>query len=318
MLKRLSILLLFFLVGSAFSQGTTGRISGVVKDADTGDFLPGVNVLVEGTSMGASTDVDGFYVILNVPVGKQTLRFSYVGYSDVLVSDVVVSVDLTTELNANMATDTGSSDVVEVVAKNRLVRREETNSTVVKTAEEIKNVPVRDVQSLIAISAGVVKQDNSTNMFTRGGRANETAIVVDGVNQNNVLTGVVTQRISRNAIEQIQVQTGGFNAEYGDVMSGLIHITQKSGSEKYEGGFEVATDAFTGGDGWGSRSYNQYFYNAFVSGPIVPNNKDLFFFANVEYQDNADRAPNYEVNDIAVKPGNVPNSPPVFPSAFNA
>ena len=304
MSKRLIQIFCLLMFSFSLLAGTNGKISGIVKDRSTGEALPGVNVYIEGTSLGSSTDIDGFYVILNVPVGSHTVLASYVGYNDVKTNNVVVSVDLTTEVNIEMDESVGGTDVVVVEATRSLVRKDETNNIIVKTGAELKNLPVADVQGMIANTAGVAKNDNSDAMYTRGGRSNETAIVVDGVNQNNLLDGTVIARVSRNAIEQMQVQTGGFNAEYGDVLSGLIHITQKSGSEKYEAAFETYTDRVISDDIFGGHNYGHTGVNGYVSGPIIPGNNKFLFFANVDFIEKADKAPTYAVNGIGRKPGN--------------
>src|SRR5262245_41810888 len=95
---RYVTLFLLFLYNSGIS-GTTGKITGTVKDSQTGEPLVGVNVIIEGKSLGASTGVDGSYLILNVPPGKYSLIASAIGFIKKTITDVTVSVDLTTTID---------------------------------------------------------------------------------------------------------------------------------------------------------------------------------------------------------------------------
>ena len=84
MKRILAICLILAFVPAVFA-GTSGKIAGIVKDKQTGEPLPGVNVLIEGTTLGASTDIDGYYVIVSVPVGVHQLKVSYIGYKEILI-----------------------------------------------------------------------------------------------------------------------------------------------------------------------------------------------------------------------------------------
>ena len=96
MLKKLLMMFMVFLMTGSVYAGVTGKIAGFVRDSNTGEPLPRVNVILEGTLMGASSDVDGYYAILNIPPGVYKVQASYIGYQKVEVVNVKVSVDLTT------------------------------------------------------------------------------------------------------------------------------------------------------------------------------------------------------------------------------
>ncbi|HXX64085.1 MAG TPA: carboxypeptidase-like regulatory domain-containing protein, partial [Bacteroidota bacterium] len=91
------------------TAGNTGKIAGEIKDSQTGEAVVGASVQVEGTTMGAATNIDGYYVILNVQPGKYTLVASGVGYNKKTVSNVQVSIDFTTTIDFKL-----TSTVVEV------------------------------------------------------------------------------------------------------------------------------------------------------------------------------------------------------------
>jgi outer membrane receptor protein involved in Fe transport len=293
MVKKIILLsMIFALVPFLLFSGTTGKIAGVITDQSTGDPLPGVNVVIEGTTMGTSTDVDGYYFILQVPPGKYDLRISYIGYKEIVYEDVTVSADLTSEVNVSLEPTTLElGEAIVVTAERELIRKDETNKIEIRTAEEIKTLPVRNLNNIASITSGTVNFDG--NVYVRGGRSNETAYVVDGVVQNELWGGTNRTTINPNSIEELQVQTGGFNAEYGAIMSGLVVVTTQAGSPEYHLTAEAITDAFLSKDSetLGAYSYGFNDLNLTLSGPLIPTWDKLTFFASYQRLTMSDRDP---------------------------
>jgi len=267
----------------ALFGATAGKIAGRVVDRATGEPLAGVNVIVDDPSLvlGAATDVDGYYSILNVPVGGYKIRTTYIGYKDYVIQNVRVSVDLTTEVNFEMEQTALEFEEVLVTAVRPMIRKDETNTNIIRTAEEINNMPIRGMQQIISTTAGVVKDDNSLVMNVRGGRGGETAMYVDGVLVNDPYNKAVRVYLPNEAIEEMSVQTGGFNAEYGDAMSGIIAVTTNVGGERYNASVQAITDEFLAADkkmlGTYSYGYNEYIFS--LSGPVIPKTKHTFFIS---------------------------------------
>lgn len=288
----LSLLLLFLIPGVMFAQ--SGKIHGTVMDSKTKEPLIGANIIVEGTNFGASTDVDGVFMILNVPVGTYTMKGSYIGYRTITISNVRVSRDLTTEVKFELTSEDVQVQTVEIVAERPLINKDYTNTLKVKTAEDIETLPVRGVTNIIGLQASVVKDEASNTFYIRGGRAEETAVFIDGVPVTSAFNGQASAafaNLGQSAIEELQVQTGGFNAEYGSAMSGVINATTKSGSTRYSVSGEVITDGFISPEvgkngGWG---FN--IYNGSISGPIIPDNDNATFFIGGERQYLGDNDP---------------------------
>jgi outer membrane receptor protein involved in Fe transport len=140
---------------------------------------------------------------------------------------------------------------------------------------------MRGMQDLSASVAGVVKQDNSNTMNIRGGRGNENAVYVDGVLVNDPYNYAVRAYVPNEAIEEISVQTGGFNAEYGEAMSGIIIMTTNSGTRRYSGSVQAITDGFldTRTKNLGTYGYGYNEYNVTLGGPIIPGKRHTFFFS---------------------------------------
>lgn len=261
--------------------GTTGKMAGVVKDSETGDPLIGANVQILNTPLGDASDENGNFVILNVPVGRHDVKVSYMGYTSVIKEEVRVSVDLTTDVVFSLTPAAIEGETVVITAERPLIRKDETNTNIIRTAEEIKDLPVRGLANLTATVAGVVKLDNSGTMNVRGGRGNETAVYVDGVLVNDPYNFANRSYVPNEAIEELSVQTGGFNAEYGEAMSGIVIMTTNAGTKEYHGSAQIITDAFMPWDKkfLGTYCYGYDEYTATFGGPIIPNQNHTFFLS---------------------------------------
>jgi outer membrane receptor protein involved in Fe transport len=221
--------------------GVTGKIAGRVTDSESGDGLPGTNVIIEGTNLGAATDLDGNYTILNVPPGLYSVQFSFIGYQAVRVRDVRVNVDLTTRIDRLLEPSALEMGAVEVVGeRNPLVREDLTNTLVAVTAEQIEALPVDQIRDVIVLQAGIV-QDNDGTLHIRGGRSNEIAYQVNGISIRNPLSNLQGVGLATNAVEEVSVSAGTFSAEYGNALSGVINFVTKEGGPKYTGSFRASS-----------------------------------------------------------------------------
>ncbi|KAA3615275.1 MAG: TonB-dependent receptor [Calditrichaeota bacterium] len=244
--KRLAFLLFLVLLPSAL-LANTGKFSGKVIDKETGDPLPGVNVQIEGTSLGAATNLDGEYVILNIPSGTYTLRASFIGYSVMRVQNLRISIGSTTEQNFSMASEVISGEEVVVVAERPMVQKDLTSSQKTTTAAEIEALPVLTFSGVVETQAGVNRGADGA-LHIRGGRSNEVAYYIDGVAVNNpFFTNSLAISVSNKALEELRVVSGAFNAEYGNAMSGIVNIQIKEGSAQYHGSFSGYTGDYISG-----------------------------------------------------------------------
>ena len=205
--------------------GTTGKISGTVKDSQTGEMLVGANVIIVGTTFGASTDIDGTFFIINVPPGEYTVRSSSLGYAAVSQTKVRVDIDQTTELNFSLTQEVIQSEEVIVVAQRPVVQKDVASSRANISVREIESLPVSTVTAVVSLQAGV-----QSGLVVRGGGADQTAFIVDGLTLRDERNNTPYSGISLSAVQDIQVQTGGFNAEYGNIRSGVVNVITKEGS----------------------------------------------------------------------------------------
>ncbi|WP_456443038.1 TonB-dependent receptor [Caldithrix abyssi] len=223
--STIKLILILMLSSGWLLAGTTGKIAGIVVDAENDTPLPGVNVYIEGTSLGAATDVSGNYYILKVPPGTYTVIFSFVGYQQVRISNVKVKIDLTTRLNVSMKPSILTSDeVIEVVATQPVVQKDVAASVKSMGSDEISALPVTNINEMVGLQAGV-----SSNFEIRGSGADQVMFMVDGVTLRDERSNEPMSDIPLSAVEQISVQSGGFGAEYNNVRSGVVNVVTKEG-----------------------------------------------------------------------------------------
>ncbi|MDA0986834.1 MAG: TonB-dependent receptor [Bacteroidetes bacterium] len=234
------IKLFFVLIFSTFElsfSGTTGKLAGYVKDAQSSEALIGVTIFVKGTTLGASTDIEGYFNILNIPPGNYTVTTSAIGYSTVIIEKVKISIDQTTNLNINLKQSVVElKDEVVVIAERPLIRKDMTSVEARVDAEAIKNMPVQEVRDILNLQAGVT-MGRGGEIHIRGGRSSEVAYWVDGKSVTDVFDGSQSISVESNAIQELQVISGTFNAEYGNAMSGIVNIVTKDGGQDYNGNF---------------------------------------------------------------------------------
>jgi hypothetical protein len=290
--------------------GTTGKLAGRLTDSETGEALPGSNVILESLSAGAATDLDGNYVIINIPPGMYTIRATMMGYKDVQMKDVRIRVDMTTTINFKMSpTVLDAGEQVTVVAERPLVQMDMTGSLSAVGADEIANLPVQSITDVLELQAGIVRSGN--DLHIRGGRAGEVAYWIDGIAITDVFSGGSGVTVENSAVQELQVISGTFNAEYGQAMAGIINTITKEGGNKYQGQIKAyvgdyisndkhydllntvtpVTDLNTGVITTKTTSDNQvkdkfnkiYNLEANLNGPVPFLSNKLSFFANVRY-----------------------------------
>ena len=195
--RRFMVVLMVLLFPALVYGGTTGKVTGMVKDKEAGTPLPGANVVLVGAPvmLGATSDADGRFILLNVPAGTYGLKCSFIGFQEVVVRNVQITPDLTTKVDFTLTSQTLElGQTLEVVATRPLIQRDQTASARLITSDEIENLPVRGYAGVTALQAGVTDMDG--NLYVRGGRLEEVAYYVDGVSQQDLQTG--TTRTSTN------------------------------------------------------------------------------------------------------------------------
>jgi hypothetical protein len=252
MIKRIlfSVITVILLLQGTLFPGTTGKIAGIIKDSQSGEPLFGVNVLVDGTTMGASTNLDGYYVILNVPPGKYNITASAIGYTKKSVQGASVSVDLTTTLNFQLeSTVLEVGEGVVITADRQTIKKDLTSSEARVDADQIATLPVSEVAEVLSLQAGITV-DRGGGIHIRGGRTSEVAYWVDGISVSDVYDGGQAVQVDNNSVQELQVISGTFNAEYGQAMSGIVNIVTKDGDQQYKGSISTYVGDYLTSDNW--------------------------------------------------------------------
>ena len=276
MYRKWSTLVLLTLVTPLLALAqNTGKLQGRVTDRATGEGLPGATVSIVGTTLGASTDVDGNYTILGVPVSRYNVRAEYIGYSPGLVNGVEINSGYTREINFALQ-EGAEADEVVVTYERPIIQRDALGTPRVVSGEDIQNLPVRGVASVAALQAGVVNNEGSGTLNVRGGRGEEVVYYVDGVKV------VGTLGVSQQAIAEQEMLIGGLPAKYGDAMAGVISVTTKNGSNRFFGTVEGVTSQALDALGIASGQLA-------LGGPIVGSR--VGFFVSGEYQNYLDSNP---------------------------
>jgi len=250
MTKKFIFFLFLLLLVSNANAGVTGKIAGKILDSETKQVLPGVNVVLEGTTMGAASDVNGFYVILNVPVGRYDVKATMMGYNTVVVKNVRVSIDLTTEVNMELSPMVlEATTEVTIVAERSLIQKDEVSTRHFVSSDEIGMQPVDSFEEIAQNQAGVI------GSHFRGGRDGQVLVLVDGIpvrdpagtySDDVVNFAGFTSDIPEYGIQELEVSLGGFSAEYGNVQSGVLNLAMKEGAQKYSGVVRVTSNDFGG------------------------------------------------------------------------
>jgi len=233
----------YFLLLTSLYAGETGRIIGRVLDVDTKAPLAGVNVLIDGTQLGASTDEDGRYLISNIPAGNQTVTASYIGYEAIRMKDVLVILDQTVTVNFNLRSTVIPVGAVEVTAERPLIVRTQASTQRVITTDQFDKLPVGTLGAIVNLSAGVVTSP-AYGTHLRGGRPDEIVYFVDGIATTDPMYGYSAARVNPQATAEVLVISGGFDAEYGEAMSGIIQVVTKEGRDNFSTRIKHTTDAF--------------------------------------------------------------------------
>jgi len=289
LLPLLSILLLA--ASSNALAGNSGKIAGEVKDSQTGEAVVGASILIQGTSMGAATNIDGYYVILNVQPGTYTLTASGVGYNKKTVSNVQVSLDQTTTIDFKLAsTVVDVGEEVVTVAERPLVQKDLTASTATVNGDQIAALPVTEVGQVLNLQAGVTV-DAGGGLHLRGGRTGGVSYWIDGVPVTDAFNSSQVVEVNKSIVEQVQLVSGAYNAEYGEAMDGIVNIATKEGNSKFSGSLSsyignyipnndgASKALYTGLDRM--RPLDIRNFEGSLSGPVT--GEDLTFFANGRY-----------------------------------
>ena len=231
------------------SADAPAMIKGRVLDAESGEILPYTNVYIAGSRIGTIALQNGQFYLGGLRAGTYTVRASYISYG--LGSETVtVGPGEVAEIEFQLDVEAIFTDPITVTGERKLIEVELTGSVHRMSADEMEAMPLDNLVEMIAHQPGVTLQDNEIHV--RGGRADDTQFIVDGISVNDPLAGGgYGYSIDPSIVNEIEVLTGGFNAEYGQAVSGIVNVSTKEGGEHWSGKVNWKRDHFYGrAGGW--------------------------------------------------------------------
>lgn len=277
-----SILTYMLLVVMMAAGSTTlfaqGILKGKVVDAKTKEPLEAATVFIIGTYKGGYTDEKGAFELKDVKKGDYSVRITYVGYAEKIYTGISILDDETTTLNVDLKSTETVMTTVEIVGEPNIIDLESGKSEIKLTGDEINEMNVRDVQDVVAMQVGVNQTPDGLSI--RGGRVYETQYMVDGISAKDPLAGTgFGVDVGSNAVDELEVVTGGGDAEYGNGTSGVINTKIKEGGKQYS----IAGNYYRDNLGFAvnkGMSWNTDQASLSIGGPVPFTKKKVTFFAS--------------------------------------
>ena len=287
--------------------GTSGKIAGIIQNAETGEPLAGSVIYIKELDVSCISDVDGEFYLINIPVGTYTLKARSIGYSTLEKYEVKVLLDLTTPVDFKLESSTiATGEVIKVRAERPVLKRDRTSSVNTLTRDDLRYLPnALSIDEIVNVTVGTVTDANG-QLHVRGGRDGTNSYYFDDIPVQDPFYGITATRISPDALEEVDIVPGGFSAEYGEALSGVINAMTQEGSNEYHGklkfydgltkSYDVNTGEFNNLKRIGRNSGV-----ANLGGP-VPYLYDKYratFFSSTEYRDIEGYLPHNDLNSFS-------------------
>ncbi len=225
-MRRLVFFFTFPLLCTRLFAGTTGILEGHVIDKDNKEPLIGVSIIIVGTSQGTATDNTGYFQINNLQAGSYDIRFSNVGYQTLLYRGVVIHADLRTKISIDLIPTAVEISEMEVTAERPLIEKDVTSTNFSISSSQVDHLPIRNVQDMITLFPSVTAEGN-----VRGGKTSEVVYMVDGLPMQDLVGGGLGTPLPKSSITEFSIESGGFEAEYGNALSGVVNIITRHGGD---------------------------------------------------------------------------------------
>lgn len=295
----LVLIFLSFLSTNILAQNAS--ISGYVRDSSNQETLIGATIRIDGTTRGAQTNKDGYYVISNIKPGKYDILVSYISFKEEKKT-LTLKADQDLRLNVLLSTGSVTSEEVSVYADRDDDKVEISISRVNIPMQQIKEIRIggeSDIFRSLQLLPGVLTSSQiSSGLYIRGGSPDQNLVLLDGsmVYNPTHLFGFISA-FNTDAIKDVELIKGGFNAEYGGRLSSVLTLTQKDGNkEKVEGLFSVgaissklALEGPLGDGSWflgGRRTYFEVIKSFLTKDPLNPIPDFNFYDVNAKVTQN--------------------------------
>jgi hypothetical protein len=296
------------------AEAQTGKLTGVVTDTETGKPIEGAAVVIQGTTLGGNTNASGRFFIIQVPPGTYTVQARRLGYQSVNATNVVVTIEQTTEQNFKLKSSNQTLQAITVQAEQvPLVPRGQVGTQSVITADQIQSLPVTTIAGVLALQQGFTQVPDNTSIVSlaeeqrstvpavrvRGSRGGSTLSMVDGIPINNPLFGSDAVSVNGLAVQQTVFQRGHMDPMYGNALSGVINNALREGGSEVSGSIDYRNSGIPG------RLFNSaqdivngvQLIRGYLSGPVPGTNSKLRYAVSGQVNSQAARALQYD-NDI--------------------
>ncbi len=279
MSRLLFFLFTMFLIASSAIAGTDGILEGKVINKETKEPLVGVSISILGTNKGTATDLDGNFQINNLEAGMYDLRFSNIGFQPMVYKAVVVRIGLKTKLVVELIPTAVELSEVEIVAERPLIEKDVTSTNFSVGTSQVDKLPVRNIQDIVTLFPSVTSEGN-----VRGGKTTEVVYLVDGLPLQDVVSGGVGGSLPKSSITELSIQSGGFEAEYGNALSGIVNIITRRGGDDHSLVFRFEKDNWLAGN-WNKQHNRSNEVELTLSGPLLRNKLHYFTANTVQLND---------------------------------
>ena len=311
------------------AQAQTGKLTGVVTDAETGKPVEGVAVVIQGTTLGSNTNASGRYFIIQVPPGTYSVQARRLGFQSVTATNVAISIDVTREQNFKLRSSNQTLAAITVQAEVApLVERGQVGSTSVVTAEAIASLPITSIAGVLALQQGFVEVPNNTGLISvaeeqrgsapaprvRGSRGGATLSMIDGIPVNNPLFGTAVVTLSPLAVQQVSFNRGYMDPQYGNALSGVINQSVREGGSEVSGSIDYQNSSLAGTI-FGNEQDKLLGLNlmrGYLSGPVPGTNAKVRYSVSGEVQSQASQVLDFDRDIFSA------NTPAVFTDALPA
>jgi outer membrane receptor for ferrienterochelin and colicin len=237
--KSYIILILILAVTSDSFSGNTGSISGKLIDKNTRQELPGAIITIVDTKLWTVADKYGFYFISNISPGTYEIRVNMLGYATIIMKDVGIRADYMHEINFEMVSEAIEGPEIIIIAEKPLITKDSPSTCQALNSSSVnRKLPIDHFYQALKTQSSVI------DGHIRGGRKYDALFMIDGHSVQDPMFREISTLVPLSAISDINILSGGFNAEYGQAMSGVVNLSTKEGKEKTEGFFKIYTDNF--------------------------------------------------------------------------
>ena len=307
-------------LGAAFAapmsvaHAQTGKLTGLVVDAETGRPIEAAAVVVTGTTLGAITNAAGRYFIIQVSPGTYTVAARRLGFQSVQATNVQITIDGTREQNFKLKASNQTLAAITVQAdQTPLIERNQVGSASVITAEQIQSLPVTSIAGVLALQQGFTEVPNNTSVISlaeeqrsttqpirvRGGRGGSTLSMIDGIPINNPLFGSDVVSLNPLAVQQVNFQRGGMDPQYGNALSGVINQAVREGGSEVSGSVNFQNSTLPGAifGNQQDKLLGLNLLNGYLSGPVPGTNAKIRYAVSGQVQSQAAQVLRFD-NDV--------------------